>query len=71
MVEVQARRTLDARRLRLSVLAPFGAWLGCGTLRVLRLRANSDETVDVVAGYDSYERIPGDVPASAGSAESR
>ncbi len=36
MPEVDARRALAGRRVRFSVLAPFGRWLGCGTLRVLR-----------------------------------
>lgn len=54
--EVEARRALHDRRLRLSVLAPYGAWLGCGTLRVLRLKMNDDETADLTVGYESYER---------------
>ena len=54
--EVQARRVLRERRIRLSVLAPYGSWFGCGTLRVLRLKVNepSDE-VELTVGYESYQ----------------
>ena len=52
--EVQARRALRDHALRLHVLAPHGAWLGCGALRVLRLKINEDRSADVVAGYESY-----------------
>ena len=52
--EVQARRALRDHPLRLHVLAPHGAWLGCGALRVLRLKINEDRSADVVAGYESY-----------------
>jgi hypothetical protein len=59
--EVEARRALRGRALRLFVLAPFGAWVGCGTLRVLRLKINDDESADLTVGYESYERL---VPAA-------
>ena len=70
MPEVQARAALAGRRLHFSVLAPVGAWLGCGTLRVLRASAhtarmsdgNDQEVIDLVCGYESYERM--DVSAS-------
>jgi hypothetical protein len=66
--EVQARRALRGRRIRLRVLAPYGSWTGCGTLRVLRLKINEplirrqaqDETgqddseVELTVGYESY-----------------
>lgn len=65
--EVQARRTLHGRRLRLSVLAPYGSWLGCGTLRVLRLRTNADDSVDLTVGYESYERVDDDARGAARS----
>ena len=54
--EVQARRVLRERRIRLHVLAPYGSWFGCGTLRVLRLKMNepSDE-VELTVGYESYQ----------------
>jgi hypothetical protein len=55
--EAQARRALDGRRVRLHVLAPYGAWLGCGALRVLRVKLHDDDSADVVAGYESYERM--------------
>ncbi len=53
--EVDARRALDARRLRVSLLAPFGHWLGRGTLRVLRV-ISSDDGTELTLGYESYER---------------
>ena len=52
--EMQARRALRDHALRLHVLAPHGAWLGCGALRVLRLKINEDRSADVVVGYESY-----------------
>jgi hypothetical protein len=61
--EVQARRILRDHRIRLLVLAPYGSWMGCGTLRVLRLRFDeSDETcpprsrgVEMTVGYEWYQ----------------
>lgn len=58
--EVQARRALRGQRLRLRVLAPYGAWIGCGILRVLRLKMNEDKSTDVTAGYESYELAGGE-----------
>jgi len=52
--EVQARRALRDYALRLHVLAPYGPWLGCGALRVLRLKIHEDRSADIVAGYESY-----------------
>lgn len=56
--EVDARRALRGRRLRFSILAPYGPWAGCGALRVLRLKTVGDESAEVVAGYERYERLP-------------
>lgn len=53
--EVQARRALQADRLRLQVLVPPGSWLGCGKLRVLRVRLDEAGAADVTAGYEAYE----------------
>ena len=59
--EVLARRALRGRRVRLRVLAPYGAGAGCGMLRVLRVKttvaeaATDDREVELVAGYESYE----------------
>ncbi len=58
--EVQARRALCERPLRLQVLAPYGTWLGRGTLRVLRLRINDDQSAELTVGYDGYEPAPHD-----------
>lgn len=55
--EVLARRALHDHALRLHVLAPHGTWLGCGALRVLRLKINEDRSADVVAGYESYRPV--------------
>ena len=53
MPEVQARRLLGEERIRLRMLAPYGAWTGCGVLRVLRLKADDGE-VELTVGYESY-----------------
>jgi hypothetical protein len=60
MPEVQARRALEAvgGKISLTVLRPVFAALGCGKLRVLRIRPVKEESeLEVVAGYESYERI--------------
>lgn len=57
MPEVDARRVLREHRLRLSVLAPYGNWIGCGRLRVLQVKTHDDSTT-LVAGYESYDRLP-------------
>ena len=54
--EVEARRALREQRLRLLVLAPYGTWIGCGVLRVLRLKTNDDESAELTVGYESYRR---------------
>jgi len=54
MPEVHARAALAGRRVRLSVLAPVGGWLGVGTLRVLRT-TERDGAIELVCGYESYE----------------
>lgn len=56
--EVEARRALRGRRLRLQVLAPYGSWIGCGKLRVVGLKINDDDSADLTVGYESYERAP-------------
>jgi hypothetical protein len=53
--EVEARQALQGRRLRIDVLRPFGAWIGCGTLRVLRCKTLGDATEELTVGYESYE----------------
>ena len=55
--EVMARRALRARAVRLQVLAPIGPWVGCGALRVLRLKVYGDHSTEVTAGYEWYERL--------------
>jgi hypothetical protein len=52
--EVEARRALRKHPLRLRVLAPAGAWIGCGTLRVLRVKVSQDGPAEIAAGYESY-----------------
>jgi hypothetical protein len=54
--EVDARRLLQGRRIRLRVLAPYGSWVGCGRLRVLRLtQGGTDEEVELTVGYEAYQ----------------
>ncbi|HEV2261266.1 MAG TPA: hypothetical protein VGR69_03120 [Candidatus Rubrimentiphilum sp.] len=53
--EVQARRQLAGRVTAFSVLSPVGAYAGVGILRVLRLAQH--EGIEVIVGYDSYERL--------------
>ena len=55
--QVDAARALGDRSPRLVVLAPRGAWIGCGTLRVLRVRSREDDSIELTAGYESYERV--------------
>ena len=66
MSEVRARRALRGHRLRLRLLAPYGAWLGCGALRVLRVKRSSDACTELMVGYESYERLPDDCAATPG-----
>lgn len=56
MPETLARRALRGQRMLLRVLAPVGSYAGCGTLRVLRVRAAGD-VVELDCGYESYERF--------------
>jgi hypothetical protein len=55
--QVEATRALRDRSPRLVVLAPRGAWIGCGTLRVLRVRSRQDDSIELTAGYESYQRV--------------
>jgi hypothetical protein len=55
--EVQARRALGNRPVRLQMLVPYGAWLGRGALRVLRLKINDDQSAVLTIGYDSYHPL--------------
>jgi hypothetical protein len=56
MPEVQARRMLQTRPIRLQVLSPAGAWIGAGELRVLCVNVAADGSADVTAGYESYRQ---------------
>jgi hypothetical protein len=59
MPEVEARRVLQGRVARMTVLAPYGNWLGRGALRVLRavaLGEGDDGPVELLVGYESYRR---------------
>lgn len=56
MPELEARRALRGQSIAFSVLAPVGSYAGRGTLRVLRIRPR-DERIELVCGYESYERI--------------
>ncbi|MFN2448662.1 MAG: hypothetical protein ABR508_02545 [Candidatus Baltobacteraceae bacterium] len=56
MPETDARRALAGARLRLRVLAPFGAFAGRGILRVLRPAVLGEE-IELICGYESYEPL--------------
>lgn len=55
MPEVEARRALGDRPIRLEVVVPYGSWIGCGRLRVLRLKM-TDEVAELTVGYEAYRR---------------
>jgi hypothetical protein len=64
MPEVDARRALTGHAVMLRILAPVGQYAGRGTLRVLRARpvtpqGRQDEVVELVCGYESYQRLSG------------
>ena len=59
--EVEVRRMLGDRRLRFRVLAPPYRAAGIGRLRVLRISERAGHC-ELVAGYERYERLPGDRP---------
>ena len=52
--EVQARRALGDRPIRLEILVPYGAWIGRGALRVLRLKIDDGGSAELTVGYESY-----------------
>lgn len=54
---VEARAALANNAVRLRILVPPYPALGCGKLRALRLREIAG-TLELVAGYDAYERLP-------------
>ncbi len=53
--EFSVRAALRDRDVRLRLLVPPFPALGVGTLRVLRVK-ELETTVEVIAGYDRYER---------------
>jgi hypothetical protein len=55
--EVEARRLLAGVPLTLDILRPPYPALGVGTLRVLRVRENAAAELELIAGYDNYERL--------------
>jgi hypothetical protein len=55
--EVEARAALGDRALSLVVLRPPYPALGCGVLRVLRVTEGAEGATEIVAGYESYERL--------------
>jgi hypothetical protein len=55
MPEVEARRALGDRPIRLEVLVPYGSWAGCGRLRVLRLKM-TDDAAELTVGYEAYRQ---------------
>jgi len=63
MDHVEARAGLHAaaraslKTLRFSLLEPVQPALGRGKIRVLRVHDDGAGYLDVIAGYESYERI--------------
>ncbi len=57
MPEVDARRALAGQAVSLSVLAPVGHYAGRGALRVLRVRPRETGGIELVCGYEAYERF--------------
>ena len=55
--EAAVRRLLGQRVGAFSVLAPLGAYAGCGALRVLRMRQHGENRVELVCGYERYEPV--------------
>ena len=62
---VQARRALGSRRVRLKMLVPYGAWIGHGALRVLRVKlqdpdhcGQDEKGVELTVGYEAYHPYP-------------
>jgi hypothetical protein len=55
--EVEARRLLAGVPLTLAVLRPPYPALGVGALRVLRVRETAAGPLELIAGYDNYERL--------------
>ena len=57
----EARRLLTpalaGRMMSFSVLHPVYPAVGCGKLRVLRIRETGEHRLEMIAGYESYERI--------------
>jgi hypothetical protein len=53
---VEARRRLGAREHVLAVLTPPYPAIGGGGLRVLRVRENGSQPLDVLCGYERYRR---------------
>jgi len=53
--EVEARRALRGRCIRMQMLVPLGPWIGCGKLRVLRLRV-SEDVAEMTVGYEAYRQ---------------
>ncbi len=56
MAEVRARGMLGDRFIVFSVLTPLYHALGCGKLRVLRVRDQGNH-IEMLTGYESYERV--------------
>ncbi len=54
---VAALRRLAGAAPRLDVLRPPYPALGVGVLRVLRVRETAAAGLEVVVGYDNYERL--------------
>ncbi|MGH7755563.1 MAG: hypothetical protein ACREM8_04670 [Vulcanimicrobiaceae bacterium] len=54
--EVEVRRRLGDRPLRLQLVAPPYPAIGCGELRALRI-VEREGIVELAAGYERYRRL--------------
>ena len=54
---LEAREVLGDRPVHVRVLVPPYRAAGGGVLRVLRVRERTDEPLDVICGYERYQRI--------------
>ena len=55
--EVEARAALAGRELTLRMLVPPYPAIGCGRLRVIRLRDTGDGATELLCSYEGYERL--------------
>lgn len=57
--EVDARAALSGRKVSLRMLLPPYPAVGCGRLRVIRLKEAAEGTTELLCSYEGYERLGG------------